>query len=51
VDANYGEFWNIECSTGQSFQFHIANSGETKVLSCVMMKRLRIECFRRLDEQ
>jgi hypothetical protein len=50
ADAD-GEFWNIECSTGQAFSVRVDNSGETKVLSCDVMKRLKIDCFRKLGEQ
>lgn len=37
--------WNVECADGSSYSVQVMD-GETKVLSCQMMKMVKVECFK-----
>jgi hypothetical protein len=46
-----GETWNVSCSNGQEFSVKVEHSGATKVLSCDVLARLNIECFKKFSDQ
>lgn len=52
VDRSDAAYWNISCSNGKAYVVQIANDKKATntIFSCISMKSLGAECFKRFGE-